>query len=222
MEIKNKLIVTAGGSGLRMGSDLPKQFLLLKGNPIIFRVLEAYYTLSPPIEMEVYVVLPPLYMELWKELAVQYHFRSPCTLVAGGFTRFHSVKNALALIPAGGITAVHDGVRPFVSGALIHSCFDLAREHPAVVPVLEITDSMRRITDQGSVPVDRTLFLRAQTPQFFWTDVLKKAYDQSYIPDFTDDASVVEQDGVPLFLTRGEARNIKITTPEDLAMAAFL
>jgi len=220
MEIRSKLIITAGGSGLRMGSDLPKQFLLLKGNPIIFRTLETFYDFSS--SMEIYVVLPPVYMDLWQELAAQYDLRIPCTLVAGGFTRFHSVQNALALISPGGITAVHDGVRPLVSRALIQSCFDLARQHPAVVPVVEITDSMRRIVDNGSAPVDRTAFLRVQTPQVFWTDVLKKAYNQSYISGFTDDASVVEKDGVPLFLTKGMARNIKITTPEDLELAAVL
>ena len=220
METQNKLIITAGGSGLRMESDLPKQFLLLKGSPIIFKTLEVFYDFSA--SMEIYVVLPPLYMDLWQSLAIQYDLRIPCTLVAGGFTRFHSVKNALAMVSSGGITAVHDGVRPLVGRELIQSCFDLAREHPAVVPVVEITDSMRRITDQGSVPVDRTAFVRVQTPQVFWTDVLKKAYNQSYIPDFTDDASVVEKDGVPLFLTKGTVRNIKITSPEDLILAEIL
>lgn len=220
MEIKNKLIITAGGSGLRMGGDLPKQFLLLKGKPIIFRTLEIFYRFSS--SLDIYVILPPSYMDLWPIWADQYDMNIPCTLVAGGFTRFHSVKNALALIPSGGITAVHDGVRPLVSRELIQSCFDFAREHPAVVPVLEITDSMRRITDVGSVSIDRKLLLRVQTPQIFWTDILKKAYNQIYIPDFTDDASVVEKDGVPLFLTQGTARNIKITMPEDLALAEVL
>ncbi|MCL1973768.1 MAG: 2-C-methyl-D-erythritol 4-phosphate cytidylyltransferase [Bacteroidetes bacterium] len=220
MEVRDKLIITAGGSGLRMGGDLPKQFLLLKGEPVIFRTLETFYRFSSALE--IYVVLPPHYIDLWPKWAIQYDMNIPCTLVAGGFTRFHSVKNALAHIWSGGVTAVHDGVRPLVSQALIQTCFELAREHPAVVPVLEITDSMRRITDQGSVSVDRTCFLKVQTPQVFWTDILKKAYDQTYIPDFTDDASVVEKEGIPLLLTKGSARNIKITTPEDLALAEVL
>ena len=220
MELRKNVIITAGGSGLRMGADVPKQFLLLKGKPLVFRTIETFSNL--PMSVELYVVIPALYFDLWRELAAQHQMSTPCTLVSGGFTRFHSVKNALALIPSGGITAVHDGVRPLVTQEMISSCFDLAKKHPAVVPTMEITESMRQTLDQGFVPVDRALFRTVQTPQVFWTDVLKEAYNQSYDPSFTDDASVVEKNGTPLFQTKGIVRNIKITTPEELQMAEVL
>ena len=220
MSKKINIIITAGGSGLRMGGELPKQFMLLNGRPILFRTVESFASLPLPVEM--YVVLPPLYVDFWNEFIVQHNMRTPCIVVVGGLTRFHSVRNALEQIGGGGITAVHDGVRPLVSQEMALRCCELAKTHPAVVPVLEVNESMRRLEGTGSVGVDRSSFRLVQTPQVFWTDTLKQAYKQSYLPCFTDDASVVEHLGISPYLTKGEIKNIKITTPEDLELAALL
>ena len=217
---KINIIITAGGSGLRMGADLPKQFLLLKERPILFRTVEFFASL--PVATAIYVVLPPLYIDFWNELALKHNMLVPCTIINGGLTRFHSVRNALEVIVDGTITAVHDGVRPLVSKEMVLRCFELAKTHPAVVPVMEISESMRRCDEKGSVMVDRSLYRLIQTPQLFWTDKLKQAYKQGYLPSFTDDASVVERLGTTLFFTKGELRNIKITTPEDLELANLL
>jgi len=205
---------------LRMGSDIPKQFLLLQGRPVLFRTIEFFASL--PVATNMYVVLPPLYVDYWKELIWQHNMQVSCTVITGGLTRFHSVKNALSQIVSGTIIAVHDGVRPLVSKEMVLGCIELSKTHPAVIPVMEVNDSMRRLEGAGSVSVDRSEYRLVQTPQFFWTDTLKQAYKQSYIPGFTDDASVVERSGTPLFFTKGDIRNIKITTPEDLELAELL
>ena len=224
------IIVTAGGSGLRMGRDLPKQFIPLNGRPILVRTVEVFATL--PIDMEIYVVLPPLCVELWKKLVFEYNMQTPHEVVEGGLTRFHSVRNALAQTGDEKITIVHDGVRPLVSQEMILRLLEAAQTHPAVIPVVEVSESMRRLEEEGdistqrdggrSVSVDRSQYRLVQTPQIFWTDTLKQAYKQSYVPSFTDDATVVEQAGNPLYFTQGELRNIKITTPEDLKLAELL
>jgi len=217
---KIDIIITAGGSGLRMGADVPKQFLLLKERPILFRTVELFASL--PVATAIYVVLPPLYIDFWNETVLEHNMQVPCTIITGGLTRFHSVRNALDSIVDGTITAVHDGVRPLVSKELVLRCFELAKTHPAVLPVMEISESMRRLEGKGSVAIDRTRYRVVQTPQLFWTDILKQAYKQSYLPCFTDDASVVERLGTPLFFTKGDSRNIKITTPEDMELAELL
>ena len=217
---KINILITAGGSGLRMGSDIPKQFMLLKERPMLFRTVEFFASL--PVTTEIHVVLPPLYVDFWNELVLQHNMQVPCSVTVGGLTRFHSVKNALEQVVSGSITAIHDGVRPLVSQDLVLRCFELAQKHPAVVPVREVSESVRRIEGVGSICVDRSQYRLVQTPQVFWTETIKKAYKQSYLPTFTDDASVVERLGTPLFLTKGDARNIKITTPEDLEMAELL
>ncbi|MCL2727246.1 MAG: 2-C-methyl-D-erythritol 4-phosphate cytidylyltransferase [Bacteroidales bacterium] len=214
------IIITAGGSGLRMGSDLPKQFLNLNGVPVLFRTVHFFASL--PAESQIFVVLPPLYVDYWNELATQYHFEVPCTVVSGGLTRFHSVKNALQHIPPQGLVVVHDGVRPILDQEMVMRCIELTKTYQAVVPVVEITESMRKTEGSNSVPVDRSQYRLVQTPQVFHADVLIDAYNQSYLPSFTDDATVVERTGIPLFLTQGDVRNIKITTPQDLALAELL
>lgn len=214
------IIISAGGSGLRMGNDLPKQFLLLNGRPILFRTVEFFASL--PVETSICVVLPPLYLDYWKELVLLHNMQVPCKVTAGGLTRFHSVKNALQEVVPDGIVAVHDGVRPLLAQEMVLRCLDLTQYHPAVVPVVEVTESMRKTEGARSVAVDRSRYRLVQTPQVFRADVLLQAYKQSYLPCFTDDATVVEHSGVPLFLTKGDVRNIKITTPEDLALAELL
>ena len=216
----HNIIILAGGSGLRMGADRPKQFLLLDEKPIIFRTIEVFSKLSFPVE--IYVVLPPGVELLWNELVETYGPPRPCHLLTGGLTRFHSVRNALAVLPSEGLTAVHDGVRPLVDVNLIARCFSLAQEHPAVIPVRVVAESLRQVSENGSRPVDREAYRMVQTPQVFETAVLKQAYTQGYHTDFTDDATVVEKAGCPLFFTEGSPYNIKITTPEDLEFASAL
>jgi len=218
--MNNNVVILAGGSGLRMGADRPKQFLPLGDKPVIYRTIDAFCQLSFPVN--IYVVLPPGAEALWETLVSAYSLPQPCHLLTGGLTRFHSVRNALALLPSEGLTAIHDGVRPLVDKNLIERCFTLALEYPAVIPVRKVVESMRQITGKESHPVDRQAYITIQTPQVFHTDILKEAYKQAYLPDFTDDATVVEKIGCPLFFIEGSLQNIKITTPEDLKFASLL
>lgn len=222
--MKKYVIVVAGGKGLRMGGEIPKQFLPVGGRPVLMRTIEAFFQSVPDIG--IVLVLPHEQQEYWKELCRQYDFRIPCTLADGGRTRFHSVQNGLKAVPDGekeALVAVHDGVRPFVSPQVIRTCFDEAARHGAVVPVLDMVDSVRRLSEEGgSVAVDRSQLKLVQTPQTFRADILKKAYDQDFTELFTDDASVVEASGIPVTLVAGNRENIKITTPFDLKIAEAL
>lgn len=213
-------IIVAGGKGTRMGGNLPKQFLLIGGKPVLMHTLEAFYNYSPSIKL--ILVLPHDQQAYWAQMCGENHFFIPHTVVDGGETRFHSVKNGLALIDEPGLVAVHDGVRPFVAAQVIDRCFRLADEKHAVIPVVDVVDSLREMDGEGSKAVLRSRFKAVQTPQVFDADLLKKAYEQSYDAAFTDDASVVEALGFPICLTQGNRENIKITTPFDLKMAQVL
>lgn len=213
-------LIVAGGKGLRMGTELPKQFLPVGGKPVLMRTLEAFYRYSEDIQM--ILVLPHSQQAYWHELCAKYRFTLPHLIAGGGETRFHSVKNGLALIQGSGLVAVHDGVRPFVSQEVIARCYELAEAKKAVVPVIGVVETVRRLEAEGSVTVDRDRYKLVQTPQTFDVDLLKKAYEQPYTTAFTDDASVVEALGVPVCLTDGNRENIKITTPFDLKLADFL
>lgn len=213
-------LIVAGGKGLRMGTDLPKQFLPIGGKPVLMHTLEAFYCYSP--EVKLILVLPHSQQAYWQNLCAEYHFTVPHLIADGGETRFHSVKNGLALIQEKGLVAVHDGVRPFVSQEVIARCYELAEARKAVVPVIGVVETVRRVEDTGSVTVDRDRYKLVQTPQTFEVDLLKKAYEQPYTKAFTDDASVVEALGIPVCLTEGNRENIKITTPFDLKLAEFL
>lgn len=213
-------LIVAGGKGLRMGTDLPKQFLPIGGKPVLMRTLEAFYSYSP--EIKLILVLPHSQQAYWQALCAKYGFTLPHFVADGGETRFHSVKNGLALIQEDGLVAVHDGVRPFVSQEVIARCYELAETEKAVVPVVGVVETVRRVGENGSVTVDRDRYKLVQTPQTFDVTLLKKAYGQPYTSAFTDDASVVEALGVPVCLTEGNRENIKITTPFDLKLAEFL
>ncbi len=220
-EEKN-IIIVAGGKGVRMGAEMPKQFIPLQGKPILMHTLEAFYLYDPG--MKIFLVLPEMHIPVWQELCREYHFKIPHQVVAGGETRFHSVKNALTQISANGFTGIHDGVRPLVSREVISRCYDAALKYQAVIPVLPVVESIRELglSGESSRPVDRTRFRIVQTPQVFRSDILLKAYAQPYHPLFTDDASVVENT-CKIHLVEGNRENIKITTPEDLVLAnAFL
>lgn len=220
------LIVSAGGIGTRMGAGRPKQFLLLGGKPILLRTLERFIAACPDIH--IVTVLPKDWMDHWKEVCLQYGFVYPQRLVPGGITRFHSVKAALARVPAGAYVAVHDGVRPLVSEALIRSMFErMDAGCRALIPVTPVTDTLKLLekgadgvlrTKEGPAP-DRSVLFGAQTPQIFCSEDLLAAYTQPFDTSFTDDASVVAKSGVPLAWTEGERFNLKITCPEDLVFA---
>lgn len=227
MDRKKYLVLTAGGSGTRMGAAVPKQFLELGGKPILRRTLERFLEALP--DLHVITVLPEAHVAAWRHYCVEADFTAPQRLVKGGFTRFHSVQNALAYVPDGALVAIQDGVRPLLSVGKIRELFALAQTHPAVVPVMPVTDTLKVLEKQpdGSLSstgevVDRSRFFGAQTPQIFHSECLKAAYAQGFNTLFTDDASVAESHGIPLTFAAGERYNIKITTPEDLLLAEAL
>ena len=226
MDSKPKyLIVVAGGSGTRMGSATPKQFLPLDGRPILLRTLERFVEAVPGIRL--ITVLPKDHIAYWKELCIRFSFTSPQRLVAGGITRFHSVKNALSEIPQGALVAVHDGVRPLVSVRLIREMFERMDSVRALIPVTPVTDTLKLLerAEDGSLKTkggpspDRSFLYGAQTPQIFHSEDIIAAYAQAFDTSFTDDASVVAKAGAPLSWTEGERFNLKITCPEDLILA---
>lgn len=216
-------IIVAGGKGLRMGGDLPKQFIPVGGIPILMRTLKAFHKADQ--DTHLILVLPVDQQEYWIQLCEDYHFDIPHKIVNGGETRFHSVSHGLEAIPENveGVVAVHDGVRPFVSSEVIQQCFQTAWERGSAVPVVPVVETVRQLLPEGdSLTVDRNAYRLVQTPQTFPISVLKEAYRQPYTPFFTDDASVVEECGANIVLVDGNRENIKITTPSDLAYAEFL
>ncbi|AVM53648.1 2-C-methyl-D-erythritol 4-phosphate cytidylyltransferase [Bacteroides zoogleoformans] len=214
------VLIVAGGKGLRMGGELPKQFLSIGGKPVLMRTLEVFYGCDP--EIQIILVLPRNQQEYWERLCREFHFSLRYAMADGGETRFHSVKNGLALVETPALVGVHDGVRPFVSPEVIARCYELAAEKKAVVPVVRVVETLRRLSRDDSVTVKRDDYRLVQTPQVFDAKLLKKAYEQTYTPHFTDDASVVEALGESVFLTAGNRENIKITTPFDLKIAVAL
>jgi 2-C-methyl-D-erythritol 4-phosphate cytidylyltransferase len=197
---------------------VPKQLLPLNGKPVLLHAMERFFAYDSTISMT--LVLPEEQEEQWRDIAQRYAVAIPYTLVAGGATRFHSVQNALKTIAGDGLVAVHDGVRPLVSRATIAACFEAAEREGAAIPVTPITDSIRQVKPGGeSVAVNREDFCAVQTPQVFRLGVLRKAYEQDFCNDFTDDASVVERAGYRVALVAGNPENIKITKPLDLALA---
>lgn len=215
-------IIVAGGKGLRMGTDLPKQFLPIGGRPVLMHTLEAFARAIPAIRLV--LVLPALQQDFWRALCRQHNFTLTHTIATGGATRFHSVYNSLRTIEAEeAIVGVHDGVRPFASVDVIRRCYEAASQHGAVVPVVPVVETLRQLTDDASRTVDRTHFRLVQTPQTFRLSLLRRAYEQPYRDDFTDDASVVEAYGHAVTLVEGNRENVKLTTPFDLTIAeAFL
>ena len=214
------IIIVAGGKGLRMGGEIPKQFRLIAGRPVLMRTVEAF--LAAYSDIHVVLVLPHDQQAYWAALCQDYAFRAPMTIADGGATRFHSVQNGLALIPDEDecIVGVHDGVRPFVSPEVIRRCYENARTQGATVPVVPVVETVRQLLPDGSSrSVDRDEYRLVQTPQTFPLSMLRRAYAQPYVPAFTDDASVVQSLGQPVYLVEGNRQNIKLTTPEDLMLA---
>jgi 2-C-methyl-D-erythritol 4-phosphate cytidylyltransferase len=228
------VIIVAGGKGLRMGENMPKQFMLLGNRPILLRTIDAFYQCDPTIL--IVLVLPNEQRVYWQNLCTDYGFTIPHKVVSGGETRFHSVKNGLSLIEKiidseeqnemnNTLIGVHDGVRPLVDKKLIENVYERADFENGAYPAIPITDSIRKLSgsQKKSVPVDRSKYFLVQTPQVFRADVLIKAYKQEYKPEFTDDVSVVEASGIcnPVMI-EGNRKNIKITTPIDFVIAQTL
>ena len=216
-------IIVAGGKGLRMGGEIPKQFIPVAGKPILMHTLEKFQCFGESLTgaggLEIILVLPKEQQEYWAELCTKYSFKVPHTIVNGGETRFHSVQNGLKTIPddVDGVVGIHDGVRPFVSLDVIKRCYEEARVKKAVIPVMPVTDTLRDVT-QGK-NVYRENYKIVQTPQTFDIQLLKAANQQPYSEAFTDDASVVEAIGQEVTMVEGNRENIKITTPFDLKIA---
>lgn len=210
------IIIVAGGKGLRMGGDIPKQFLPIGGKPVLMRTIERFRAYSN--NLQIILVLPEAQQDYWKQLCKEYAFDVDYMLTNGGETRFHSVQHGLALIPddAQGVVGVHDGVRPFPSIEVIKNCYETAREKKAVIPVVPVVETLRHITE-GTKP--RNEYRLVQTPQCFDIQLLKSANRQPYNDGFTDDASVVEAFGFENTLVEGNRENIKITTPYDIVVA---
>lgn len=215
--MKYYAVIVAGGTGSRMNSDIPKQFMLLNGKPVLMHTIEAFY--NSDLKPEIFLVLNSEYQQLWSALCIEHNFNIPLTLVNNGLQRFHSVKNALDLIDDTSIVAIHDAVRPIISNDLITRTYMLAEQNIAVIPVVTCKDSIRKKDGNNTVSLNRENFLLVQTPQVFQSGLLKQAYQQEYNSDFTDDASVAEKMGIRISITDGDYRNIKITFPDDIKIA---
>lgn len=222
------IIITAGGKGLRMGSDIPKQFLPVGGLPILMRTILRFRKYSK--NLRIVLVLPKAQEAYWQQLCGEYHFNEDYQIVDGGATRFHSIQNGLSVIPDDetGVVGVHDGVRPFPSIEVIDRCYEMARQKKTAIPVIPAVESIRHIDnsdEQGNVlshSVIRSEYRLVQTPQCFDIQLLKAANRQPYSDKFTDDASVVEAYGESVTMVEGNRENIKITTPFDLKIAEVL
>ena len=206
MERKKTAIILAGGSGVRMGASLPKQFLEAEGKPVLRHTIERFLDYDPGTE--IIVVLPSEWKEYWRDYCARSGFLERYTMPSGGITRFHSVQNALRYLPDGVTVAVYDGVRPFLDREFLDTLFRAAERHEAVVPVLPVDESLREVERNRSFAVDRRRFVRVQTPQVFRSEILKEAYSKAYAPTFTDDASVVEAAGYPSTLCEGRRGNV--------------
>jgi 2-C-methyl-D-erythritol 4-phosphate cytidylyltransferase len=213
-------IIVAGGSGKRMGGPIPKQFMLVKGKPLLCWTIEAFQAFDAA--MPIIVVLPEAQIPIWKALCIGHGFLIEHQVVAGGEERFHSTRNGLAAVKGDGIVAVHDGVRPLVSKELIARCFAAAEIHGAAIPVVPISSSVRQVDTDGSKAIDRSTLRAVQTPQCFRVELLRKAFDAPYDAAFTDEATLVESTGGSVHLVEGDENNLKVTSPVDLRMLELL
>ncbi len=213
-------LIVAGGAGRRMGTVIPKQFLELAGKPVLMHTAERFYSFDPLIR--IIIVLPGDRFCLWNELKVKHSFKLPHSLAEGGQTRFESVRNGLALVDDESLVAIHDGVRPLVSTNTIRNCFETATLYGNAIPAVSPADSVRMVTDAGNIPINRHCLRLIQTPQVFYSRLIKKAYSTDFSPEFTDDAMVLEKSGEDIRIVEGNRENIKITNPEDLIIAKTL
>lgn len=215
----NTFIITAGGIGKRMGNELPKQFLLLKGKPVLLHTLERFHDADKTAQ--IFITLPKDWLSHWDDLIHQYNCSIPHTIISGGKERYDSINNALKEAK-GKIIAVHDGVRPLVSIETINRCIQSAEEKGSGVPCLPIKESVRKRIYGDSIAVDRKDYIIVQTPQCFSSEIIRKAYELPFHSSITDDASLVEEAGYKINLVKGNEENIKLTMPSDLLIAEFL
>lgn len=218
--MKKYALIVAGGTGTRMETDTPKQFLRLAGKPILMHTIEKLYAFDNQIE--IIVILPEGQISTWQSLIMDHGFMIPHITAIGGDERFHSVKIGLSYVTTPSIVAIHDGVRPFVSNDTIKQCFETASIYGNCIPAISPADSLRIITEKGNRPLQRELIKLIQTPQVFDAELIKSAYNQNFNPEFTDDATVLEKTGEKILLIEGNPQNIKITTPMDLIIAEEL
>lgn len=215
-------ILVAGGKGLRMGGPVAKQYLPIAEKPVLMHTLSVFFKTDP--QTHLILVLPEADFEFWKSLCEAHHFDIPHKLVAGGKSRFQSVRNGLDALPFNsGLVAIHDGVRPFVKPEVIEKSFQEAEKSGSAIAVIELKDSIRKVSDDGkSTFQERQYFRLVQTPQTFQIEKIKKAFEVTELPQFTDDATVYEHQGWQVSLIQGNLENIKITTTEDMEYAEFL
>jgi 2-C-methyl-D-erythritol 4-phosphate cytidylyltransferase len=218
--MQKSVIIVAGGLGMRMNSDLPKQFMIVAGKPVLMHTLLKFYHFDQ--KLNIVLVLPREHIETWNLLCSQHRFFIPHQIETGGSERFFSVKNGFKHIDEKGIVAIHDGVRPLVSGELIQHSFDAAAKFGSAIPVTKPPESVRKVDSSNSHPVDRDHYRLVQTPQTFKASLILEAYELAWKPQFTDDATVLEAAGHQVHLIEGAPENIKITRPSDLIFAEAL
>ena len=213
-------IIVAGGTGQRMGSVVPKQFLAIQGKPVLLHTIDQFVAAFSDIQLV--VVLPESYIKEGQDLLTKNGFTKNIVFVAGGDTRFQSVKNGLAQVTASSIVFVHDAVRCLLTPALIQRCYQQALEKGSAIPAVSSTDTVRLLKGDKNEVFDRESVMLIQTPQTFQSDLLLNAFNQTFDPSFTDEANVVVASGKAVFLVDGEFENIKITRPLDLAIAEYI
>ncbi len=218
--MKRFAVIVAGGIGTRMQSAVPKQFLELKGRPILMHTMERFHQAGEDIRL--ILVLPEAHFDLWEAQCKALDFGLPHQRVAGGETRFHSVYNGISAITEEGLVAVHDAVRPLLTTDFINRLYETAARHGQAVPVLPLTETLREREGVSSRTVDRSKFVIVQTPQVFRVKELQRAFAQPYRSTFTDEATVMEESGTAIQLCEGERMNIKLTTPFDMQLAQVL
>lgn len=218
--MKKYTIIVAGGKGHRMQSEIPKQFLSIARKPILMHTIERFHDFSN--EIKIILVLPESFIDTWKSLMLEYNFKIAHEVVSGGDFRFESVRNGLEVIPSGSLVAIHDGVRPLVSMDTLKRVFDTSEKLGNAIPAIPVNESLRKMEKTNSLPVNRNLYRLIQTPQCFHSDIIKKAYEQRFKEEFTDDAMVAESMGIKINLIEGNPENIKITQASDIKIAEAL
>lgn len=214
------VLIVAGGKGLRMKSELPKQFIEINNKPVLMHTFDAFSSIGNINHF--ILVLAAEYISYWQELCEKHRFKTEHTIIEGGPKRYHSVKSGLSLIQTNSLVAIHDAVRPFISKNIINNGFDIAARKGNAIPAVTINESIRKISGSLSKSVNREKYKIVQTPQFFQSALIKKAYEQAFNEMFTDDANMLESSGKQIYLIEGDIKNIKITHPEDLVYAESL
>lgn len=219
-DLSKYLIIAAAGNSSRMNNETPKQYLVINGKPVIIWTLETFKAYVEVRNMV--VVISKDHEDYWNNIVKYYPEFSDCKIAFGGPQRFHSIKSGLKFIPDNTLVAIHDAARPMVNSKTIENCFNTAMKKGNAVPVINFNESVRQKSGSTNTPIERESLKIVQTPQVFYANILKNAYQQVFNESFTDDASVVEKDGNNIYLTEGNPENIKLTTSLDLRLASFI